>query len=150
MHSANNVIAFNEARASRKGIALPAVDAVNKRSVKPESSGVIIACRDMVLSRICAALSSTFDKIEDELFELAGNSADRETQDMYLDARAQAREKRPAIEAAFQHQFVSCFEKKVIGKKELPKSAQHFDMDLLSLVEDDALTENIVVNDIAR
>jgi len=146
--SVDNVIAFNEARASRTSVSLDG--AIFKRSLKPESLGVINDCRDMVLKRVCSALASTFDKIEDELFELAGKSADRETQNMYLDARTQAREKRPDIEAAFRSQFVSFFEKKVVGEEAAAKSANRFDKDLLSLVEDDALTENLAVNDIAK
>jgi|GEM_PF-486612 len=146
--SVDNVIAFNEARASR--VHAPEDDAIYKRNIKPESLGLINDCRDMVLKRICNALASTFDKVEDELFELAGKSADRETQNMYLDARAQAREKRSDIEAAFRSQFVSFFEKKVVGEEAVAKSANRFDKDLLSLVEDDALTENLAVNDIAK
>lgn len=142
----DNVVAFNEARA-RNGQA-PA--SINRRTMKPESVGVINDCRDMALTRICAALSETFNKIEDELFELAGKSPDRETQNMYLDARNQAREKRTDIEAAFRSQFVSFFEKKVAGEEAPVKSDKRFDLDSLSLVEDDALTENIAVNDIAK
>ncbi len=148
--SLDNVIAFNEARASRPTSSTGKGDAIFNRSVKPESIGVINDCRDMVMSRICAALASTFDKIEDELFELAGKSPDRETQNMYLDARTQAREKRPEIEAVFRTQFVSFFEKKVVGNKAPAQIAAGFDLDELSLVEDDALTENLAVNDIAK
>jgi len=146
--SIDNVIAFNEARASRTSASLDGT--ILKRSIKPESLGVINDCRDMVLKRICSALASTFDKIEDELFELAGKSADRETRNLYLDARTQAREKRLDIEAAFRSQFISFFEKKVVGEDAAAKSANRFDKDLLSLVEDDALTENLAVNDMAR
>jgi hypothetical protein len=141
----DNVVAFNEARANRGSHSAPP-----RRAVKPESVGVINDCRDMALSRICAALSSTFDKIEDELFELAGKSADRETQNMYLDARTQSREKRQQMEAVFRSQFVSFFEKKVAGVDANAKTGDRVDMSQLSLVEDDALTENIAVNDIAK
>jgi hypothetical protein len=141
-----NVIAFNEARA-RAG---QAATSINRRTVKPESVGVINDCRDLAVTRICAALGETFDKIEDELFDLAGKSPDRETQNMYLDARNQAREKRKDIEAAFRSQFVSFFEKKVAGEEAPVKSDKRFDLDSLSLVEDDALTENLAVNDIAK
>jgi hypothetical protein len=148
--SLDNVIAFNEARAARPSPPNGKPDAIFNRAVKPESIGVINDCRDMVLSRICAALSSTFDKIEDELFELAGKSPDRETQNMYLDARTQAREKRPEIEAVFRTQFVSFFEKKVVGNNTPAQEETGFNLDELSLVEDDALTENLAVNDIAK
>lgn len=144
LHTADNVVAFNEARA-RGG-----QSAASKRNVKPESVGVINDCRDMALNRICAALSETFNKIEDELFELAGRSPDRETQNMYLDARNQAREKRKDIEAAFRSQFVRFFEKKVTGDKTADTATTGFNLDSLTLVEDQDLTENIAVSDIAK
>jgi hypothetical protein len=150
-NSVDNVVAFNEARAARPSMNAGKPDsAIYKRSVKPESLGVINDCRDLVLKRICAALATTFDKIEDELFELAGKSADRETQNMYLDARSQAREKRPDIEAAFRTQFLSFFGKKVAGAPPPATSKDRFDKDQLSLVEDDTLTENIAVADITN
>ena len=150
-NSVDNVVAFNEARAARPSMNASKSDSsIYKRSVKPESLGVINDCRDLVLKRICAALATTFDKIEDELFELAGKSADRETQNMYLDARSQAREKRPDIEAAFRTQFLSFFGKKVAGAPQLTTSKDRFDKDQLSLVEDDTLTENIAVADITN
>ncbi len=124
-----------------------------RRDVKPESLGIMNDCRDMALKRICALLASTFDKIEDELFELAGKSPDRESQNMYLDARNQSREKRSEIEGAFRKQFVSFFEKKVSRNErdaDAPKVGNRFDASMLSLVEDDTLSENIAVNDIAK
>jgi hypothetical protein len=144
LHTADNVVAFNEARA-RGG-----QSATTKRNVKPESVGVINDCRDMALNRICAALSETFNKIEDELFELAGRSPDRETQNMYLDARNQAREKRKDIEAAFRSQFVRFFEKKVTGENAADTATTSFTLDSLTLVEDQDLTENIAVSDLAK
>jgi hypothetical protein len=83
-HATDNVVAFNQARATGS--------AARKRNVSAESTGVINGCRDMALTRICAALGDAFNKIEDELFELATKSADRDAQNMYLDARNQARE----------------------------------------------------------
>ncbi len=141
----DNVVAFNQARATG--------GAARKRNVSAESTGVINGCRDMALTRICAALGDAFNKIEDELFELATKSADREAQNMYLDARNQAREKRNDIESAFRSQFMSFFDKKMIGKDDVPveKSVHgRYNLDQLSLVGDDTLTEDIAVNDISK
>ena len=76
-----------------------------RQNVKPESVRVINDCRDIALKRITDVLSKTFDTIEDELFEMAEKSVDRAAQNLYLDARAQAREKRGAIAIAFKKQF---------------------------------------------
>lgn len=121
------------------------------RSIKPESAGVINDCRDMALKRIVALLASTFDKIEDELFELAERAGDRDAQNMYLDARAQSRDKRGAIETSFKKQFLSFFEKKVTGEDDPGRSAavDYTKMEL-SLVDDDDLEQELAVDDMSK
>jgi Protein of unknown function (DUF1631) len=144
----DNVVAFNAARANGTGGGYKP-----RRNVSAESTGVINGCRDIALTRICASLGEAFNKIEDELFELASQSPDRDAQNMYLDARNQAREKRKDIEAAFRSQFVNFFDKKMAGSDEATtekSTGSRYNLDELSLVEDDALTENIAVNDIAQ
>ncbi len=122
-----------------------------RRSVKPESVSVINDCRDIALKRIVGVLSKTFDTIEDELFEMAEKSVDRNAQNVYLDARAQAREKRGAIEIAFKKQFLNFFEKKMNGNDDSKKSsAGSFSGLELSLVEDDDLEEKLAVEAIAK
>jgi len=122
-----------------------------RRTVKPESVGVLNDCRDMALKRIVELLAGTFDKIEDELFEMAEKTGDRDAQNMYLDARAQSREKRGAIEVSFKKQFLSFFEKKVTGEDD-PGRAPSIDYGSmeLSLVEDYDLEQKLAVNDIAK
>lgn len=132
-------------------ISLSTASGARRRGVKPESVGVLNDCRDIALKRITEVLAGTFDKIEDELFEMAEKSDDRESQNMYLDARAQAREKRGDIESSFRRQFLSFFEKKVIGSDEtVKKPAVDYGAMELSLVDDTALEENLAVNDIAK
>ncbi len=140
MQSFDNVISLVAAKVGQIG--------PPRRTVKPESVAVINDCRDIAVKRITAVLAKTFDTIEDELFELAEKSFDREKQNFYLDARAQAREKRSAIEAAFRKQFLSCFEKKVSGEDETARKPSG-DFRALSLVEDNELEENLAMNDIA-
>ena len=122
-----------------------------KRPVSAESTGVINDCRDIALKRITDVLSKTFDTIEDELFEMAQLSPDRDTQALYLDARAQAREKRSAIESSFKKQFLSFFAHKISGtKQETASAANGFDFSNMSLVEDSDLEEKIAVDEIAK
>jgi hypothetical protein len=139
-----NVISIADARA------LPS-SRPRLRIVKPESAGVLNDCRDMALKRIVELLAGTFDKIEDELFELAQKTADRDTQNMYLEARAQSREKRGAIEGSFRKQFLSFFAKKVSGEDDPGKTT---DVDYgsmeLTLVGDDELEQKIAVDALAN
>jgi len=141
----DNVVAFSQANASGAN--------TRRRNVSAESTSVINGCRDIALTRICASLGEAFNKIEDELFQLATAESDRDAQNMYLEARTQAREKRKDIEGAFRSQFVSFFDQKMVGKKDEPveKTARgRYNLDQLSLVEDDTLTEDIAVNDISK
>ena len=121
------------------------------RTVRPESVGVVNDCRDIALKRIAEVLSGTFDKIEDELFEMAEKAVDRDTQNMYLDARSQAREKRGAIEASFKKQFLSFFAQKVAGGDTpgKPQKVDYASMEL-SLVDDSDLEEKLAVDNMAK
>jgi Protein of unknown function (DUF1631) len=122
-----------------------------RQNVKPESVRMINDCRDIALKRITDVLSKTFDTIEDELFEMAEKSIDRSAQNLYLDARAQAREKRGAIAVAFKKQFLSFFEQKMSGDESAKKStANNVSALELSLVADDDLEEKLAVEAIAK
>jgi hypothetical protein len=137
--AAANVFPFANAQARRQ-------------NVKPESVSVINDCRDIALKRISEVLSKTFDTIEDELFEMAEKSIDRNEQNLFLDARAQAREKRGAIAIAFKKQFLGFFEKKMNGDDDSSKKAAAGSINMLelSLVGDDDLEEKLAVEAIAK
>ncbi len=124
----------------------------NRRNMRPESLSVINDARDLALKRITGVLAGTFDKIEDELFEMAEKSLDREAQNLYLDARAQSREKRSDIEVAFKKQFLSFFERKVNGEDTGAKPAAPVDFSALemSLIDDSELEESLAINDISK
>lgn len=139
MPTSNNVLPFRD----------PA--SLGRRTMNPESLGVMGDCRDLALKRMTAVLATTLDKIEDELFQLASAATDRTSQSVYLDARSQAHEKRSVIEAAFRAHFVSLFERKLAGNAEQHAPATDGLGGLsLSLVEDSDLEEKLAVNDIAR
>jgi len=113
-----------------------------------ESASLLSGCRDLALNRIAAALASMLDRVEDELFELAEKTEDRDAQNVYLDARAQAREKRAVIESAFRRHFVEFFNRKVRGeqrpKRETAAPAE------LSLMGDDDLEEDLAISEMSR
>ena len=99
-----------------KVVALGDHPRARSRLTPQESAGVLKDCRELALTRIVGALSGMLDHIEDDLFELAEKSHDREAQNVYLDARAKARENRPVIEATFRSHFVEFFNRKVRGE----------------------------------
>jgi uncharacterized protein DUF1631 len=116
------------------------------RLTPQESASLLTGCRDLALERMTAALTSMLNRVEDELFDLAQKSSDRDTQGIYLDARAQARENRPMIDAAFRKHFVDCFDRQVRGERNGNRSAPGE----LSLVDEEDLEEDLVVTEMSR
>ncbi|HEX4944244.1 MAG TPA: DUF1631 domain-containing protein, partial [Usitatibacteraceae bacterium] len=112
-----------------------------------ESAGVLTDCRDLALGRIVKALAGVLDRVEDELFQLAESSRDRETQNLYLDARTQARGRRPVIEAAFRRQFLEFFNRKVKGEPAAADAGAP--PRALALLDDDELEHMLAVQGMA-
>ncbi len=102
--------------ASGKVVPLGEHPRAKARLSKKESADMLADCRELARDRMARTLSGMLDRAEDDLFDLAEKSLDRESQNVYLDARAQAREKRAAIEATFGLHFVEFFNRKVSGK----------------------------------
>ena len=115
-----------------------------------ESADVLTGCRDLALDRITKALSGMLDRVEDELFELAEKSSDRAAQNVYLDARAKARTKRPIIETTFRQHFVDFFNRKVRGDSGAGAAAASADPGELSLVGEDELEESIALQEMSK
>lgn len=113
-----------------------------------ESATVLTGCRDLALERMARALGGMLDRVEDELFGLAEKSSDREMQNVFLDARAQAREKRSLIEATFRQHFAEFFNRKVRGESAKRPDAVGFGE--LSLVGDEDLEESIAVSEMSK
>ena len=113
-----------------------------------ESSDMLAGCRELALKRMSLALSGMLDRVEDDLFELADKALDRESQNMYLDARAQARDNRAAIEKTFGSHFVDFFNRKVRG--EASTAPERESGDELALVGDEDLEERLAVREMSR
>lgn len=128
-------------------VSLDAHARVRARLTPQESAGVLTDCRDLALGRITQALAGVLDKVEDELFELANNARDRDSQELFLDARSQAREGRPTIEASFRRQFLAFFNRKVKG--DAAPSREAASPQGLSLMDDDELEQALAVRAMA-
>lgn len=118
------------------------------RHIAPKAAHAINDCRELALNRICDLVKQSFDRIEEELFSLAEKSVDRELQALYLEARAQAREKRSGIEGAFRQRFLGEFDGKVRGDA-APATKPKPTMEL-SLVDDAELAESLALSSMAN
>lgn len=105
----------------------------------------------MALKRIVTLLASTLTTIKDELFGMAEKANNRETQNLYLEARSQAHDNRGAIEAAFKKQFLGFFEKKVAGDEHAAaRKPLNYSAMTMSLVKDSDLEEKVAIDEISR
>jgi hypothetical protein len=115
------------------------------RLTPQESASVLKGCREMALDRMSNALSGMLDRVEDELFELADKASDRDEQNVFLDARSQARAKRVAIESTFRQHFVEFFNRKVRGDDSTAVTTSDEGGEL-TLLGHEALEEKLAVN----
>ncbi len=98
-----------------------------------ESASELKGCRELALDRMGGALSGMLDRVEDELFDLAEKCIEREAQNVFLDARSQARANRGAIESTFRQHFVELFNRKVRGDSaSAPPPAEGSELSLLA------------------
>lgn len=114
-----------------------------------ESRRMLNDCRELAMKRLSKSLREMLADVEEELFQLAEASYNREMQKLYLDARGKAKEKWPKIETAFSRHFVDVFDHKMRGElntamKSLAASTQE-----LRLVEEDDLAESIAMQELA-
>ena len=113
-----------------------------------ESASVLTGCRQLALDRMGSALVTMLDKVEEELFTLAGKTSEPEARNVYLDARSRARERRAAIENAFRLHFVECFDRKVRGDAASP--ARPIAAEELTLMDHSDLEETLAVREMSR
>jgi hypothetical protein len=114
-----------------------------------ESSRMLNDCRELAMKRLSASLRGMLADVEEDLFQMAEASYDREMQNLYLEVRGKAKEKWPKIEAAFSRHFIDVFNHKMRGEmdnavKTLAASTQE-----LCLVEEDDLAESIAMQELA-
>ena len=132
---------------SNGGNVVPLSRARTPRLSPQESASVLKGCRELALERMASALAGMLDRVEDELFDLAEKSVtDRDAQNLYLDARTQARANRTAIESAFRAHFVECFNSKVLGESAVAQREEGE----LELVDDAALEERLAMEEMSR
>lgn len=111
-----------------------------------ESATVLSGCRDLALDRLTRAMSGMLDRVDEELLALADNAPDRNARNVFLDARAQARGKRYAMEATFRQHFAEFFNRKVRGESSLDAAG----LGELKLVAHEDLEETLAVGEMSR
>lgn len=114
-----------------------------------ESSRMLNDCREMAMKRLSGSLRGMLADVEEDLFQMAEASYDREMQNLYLEVRGKAKEKWPKIEAAFSRHFVDVFNHKMRGEMDSAMKTLAASTQELRLVEEDDLAESIAMQELA-
>jgi hypothetical protein len=114
-----------------------------------ESSRMLNDCRELAMKRLSVSLREMLADVEENLFQMAEASYDREMQKLYLDVRGKAKEKWPKMEAAFSRHFVEVFNHKMRGDMDAAMKTLAASTQELRLVEEDDLAESIAMQELA-
>lgn len=114
-----------------------------------ESSRMLNDCRELAMKRLSGSLREMLADVEEDLFQMAEASYDREMQKLYLEVRGKAKEKWPKMEAAFSRHFVEVFNHKMRGEMDIAVKALSVSTQELRLVEEDDLAESIAMQELA-
>jgi len=121
-----------------------------RRAISTAESGRMLNdCRDLAMRRLSSALKDMSSQIEEDLFQMAEATYDREMQNVYLEVRGKAKEKWPSIEAAFARNFVEIFNEKMRGELGAAVKTVSVSSLEMKLVGEDDLTESIAMQEIA-
>lgn len=135
----SNVVTLNNERATRTAAG------------SGESFALARECREFALVRFSSALRGVLGKVEQDLFELAYNSTDRELRNQYFEARDQARTNLQAFCGAVEREFLIQFNDKARREvKRRPSSPSTGDTMELSLLEDGILEDNIALGNLVN
>lgn len=114
-----------------------------------ESSRMLNDCRELAMKRLSGSLREMLADVEEDLFQMAEASYDREMQNLYLEVRGKAKEKWPKIEAAFSRHFIDVFNHKMRGEMDSAMKSLAASTQELRLVEEDDLAESIAMQELA-
>ncbi len=128
-------------------VSLDAHARARARLTPHESAAIQAECRDLARSRLAGALAAALVRAEEELFAVAESARDSGSQALYLEVRAQARERAPLIEAAFGREFLAQWNARVKpgAAAQAPSGEPH----ALELVDDEALEHSLAVKAMA-
>ncbi|HKO88970.1 MAG TPA: DUF1631 family protein [Burkholderiales bacterium] len=115
-----------------------------------ESKALLSQCKELARARLSRIISEALDKVENDLFTLADNTASRTEQQVLLEAMAQVKQYRGDIAGAFDQCFLDIFDRRLNAKREALSQTQNLTLEDLSLVGDDAIEEKLAINELAR
>jgi hypothetical protein len=114
-----------------------------------ESKALLSQCRDLARSKLSRIVAEALDKVENDLFAAAEASTSRAEQQVLFEAMAQVKTYRADIAASFDRYFIEIYDRRVSTRGASAPGAA-LGIAELTLVDDAAMEEDLVVNDLAR
>lgn len=114
-----------------------------------ESKALLSQCRDLARSKLSRIVAEALDKVENDLFAAAEASTSRAEQQVLFEAMSQVKAHRGEISASFDRYFIEIYDRRVSTRAPARPGAAP-NMAELTLVDDAAMEEEMVVNDLAR
>ena len=143
-------LSTQEARAGTSNIVNLSERGRAARAVTAAESGRMLNdCRDLAMRRLSQSLHEMLAQIEEDLFQMAEATFEKEVHDLYLDVRGKAKEKWPRIEEAFARQFVDTFNRTLRGEVRPAIHSAAVSALELTLVDEDQLAESIALQQVA-
>jgi hypothetical protein len=115
-----------------------------------ESKALLSQCRELARSKLSRIITEALDKIENDLFASAEASTSRAEQQVLFEAMAHVKKYRSDIARAFDGYFIEIFERRITSRRPGGGAKGELAAGELSLLDDAALEEDLVVSDLAR
>src|SRR5262245_6537242 len=131
--------------------ARPAAPAVTTGS-RPatESKALLSQCRDLARSKLSRIVAEALDKVENDLFAAAEASTSRTEQQILFEAMSQVKKHRADIATSFDRYFIEIYDRRTAASRGVGAPSKEPTLGELTLVDDAAMEEDLVVNDLAR
>jgi hypothetical protein len=122
----------------------------NRPVAGAESKALLSQCRDLARSKLSRIVAEALDKVENDLFAAAEASTSRAEQQLLFETMSQVKKHRSEIATSFDHHFIEIFERRIASRRLSKAKTQELKLEELKLVDDSAMEEELVVNDLAR
>lgn len=122
----------------------------NRPVAGTESKALLSQCRDLARSKLSRIVAEALDKVENDLFAAAEASTSRAEQQLLFETMTQVKKHRAEIASSFDHHFIEIFERRIASRRLSKAKTQELKLEELKLVDDSAMEEELVVNDLAR
>ena len=128
----------------------PAAPAATNRPIAgAESKALLGQTRELARSKLSSIIADALDKVENDLFAAAEASTSRAEQQVLFEAMSQVKAHRGEISSSFDRYFIEIYDRRVATRGPSVPGAEP-SLGELTLVDDAAIEEEMVVNDLAR